>query len=85
VHTVEIQNMVELTNREREILLHIAQGYSSLDIANKLFVSKGTIETHRRNIMQKLSTNKMARVIILALHHGIIEIDENCKVRLCLP
>ena len=35
---MEKQNMVELTNREREILLHIAQGYSSQEIANRLFV-----------------------------------------------
>jgi DNA-binding NarL/FixJ family response regulator len=76
--------MIELTTRESEIILLVAKGYSSLEIADELYISKGTVETHRRNIMQKLGTNKLARAIVLAIHHKIIEIDDDSEVRLCL-
>ena len=75
----------ELTKREREILIHIADGFSNAEIAERLFVPKGTIQTHRRNIMQKFGTKKVARLIILALYYRMIEIDEEGNVRLYTP
>ncbi len=61
-----------LTKREKEILRLISEGLSSTDIADKLFLSQLTVETHRRNIIQKFQTSNMFSVIRLALEHKII-------------
>ncbi|MBO9595874.1 MAG: response regulator transcription factor [Niabella sp.] len=61
-----------LTKREKEILRLISDGFSSTDIAEKLFLSQLTVETHRRNIIQKFQTNNMFSVIKLAIEHKII-------------
>ncbi|MCF3107915.1 response regulator transcription factor [Niabella sp. CC-SYL272] len=61
-----------LTKREKEILRLISEGLSSTDIADKLFLSQLTVETHRRNIIQKFQTTNMFSVIKLAIEHKII-------------
>ena len=78
------KNIIDLSVREGEIFLLVAKGYSSQKIAETLYISKGTVDTHRRNIMQKLGTNKLARAIVLAIYYKIIEIDDDGEVRLCL-
>jgi DNA-binding NarL/FixJ family response regulator len=47
------ESYLNLTRRESEILAYIARGFSSKQIANKLFISKNTVDTHRRNIISK--------------------------------
>jgi len=47
----------KLTNREREVLRLLALGKSATDTAEELFISLNTVETHRKNIKQKLDTN----------------------------
>jgi len=61
-----------LTKREKEILRLISEGFSSTDIADKLYLSQLTVETHRRNIIQKFQTSNMFSVIKLAIEHKII-------------
>lgn len=61
-----------LTKREKEILRLISEGFSSTDIADKLYLSQLTVETHRRNIIQKFRTNNMFSVIKLAIEHKMI-------------
>lgn len=46
-------NKIKFTKRELEILSHISEGLSSKQIANRLFISKNTVDTHRRNILKK--------------------------------
>ena len=60
-----------LTPREREVLQLIAEGKTSNQIAEDLFLSIKTIETHRRQIMQKLKQKSTADLIKIAIREGI--------------
>ena len=52
-----------LTAREKEVLELVAKGYSSKQIAEELFISKHTVESHRKNLLQKLQANNVADLI----------------------
>lgn len=60
----------ELTNKEIEITKLIAQGLTSQDIAEKLFVSKRTVEAHRHNILKKLNIHNAAQLTSYAKEKG---------------
>jgi DNA-binding NarL/FixJ family response regulator len=64
--------LTELSEREIEILKAIAEGQSSTEIAEVLFISARTVDTHRSNIMKKLQTNKVAGLIRFALKNGLV-------------
>ena len=66
----DIKNI--LSERELEIVLLIAQGMSSQQVADKLFISVRTVETHRKNILSKLNLNNVAGLIRLAFQQGLI-------------
>ena len=59
-----------LTTRESEILTLIAEGKSSKEIANALFISVHTVNRHRANIMEKLNVRKTVDLVKLAFAHG---------------
>lgn len=61
-----------LTKREKEILKLIADGKTSTDIGSQLYVSSVTIETHRRNLMQKLEVKNVAALIKAAMENGLL-------------
>lgn len=58
----------DLTPRELDVMESISVGYSSKQIARKLGVSPSTVETHRRNIMQKIGAHKAAEVTRYAMN-----------------
>ncbi|MDI9312250.1 MAG: response regulator transcription factor [Limnohabitans sp.] len=62
-----------LTSREKEIIQLIAQEYTSDEIAEKLFLSKLTVETHRKNILIKLQVKNVAGLIKKAIIMGIVK------------
>ncbi len=62
-----------LTERERQILVMIAEGYSSQAIASQLFVSIKTVETHRRHISQKLDLHGPADFTRFAIKVGLVQ------------
>lgn len=64
---------VPLTKREKEILKLIAEGLSSQEIADKLFISLRTVETHRLNINQKLDVKNTAGLVKEAIKRGLID------------
>ena len=66
----------ELTHRETKVLVEIAKGYSTKEIASRLFVSENTIETHRQHIFAKLKAHNMADMVIKAIVAGYIEADK---------
>ncbi|MDP2387347.1 MAG: response regulator transcription factor [Bacteroidota bacterium] len=61
-----------LSEREREILILVCKEYSSSQIAEKLFISTGTVDTHRKNILVKLSVNNTVGLVKYAIKHGLI-------------
>ncbi|MCX5834889.1 MAG: response regulator transcription factor [Deltaproteobacteria bacterium] len=65
-----------LTQREREILQLLAEGQSSKEIAANLGVSVKTVETHRRNMMQKLNMRSVAELTKYAIREGLISVED---------
>jgi DNA-binding NarL/FixJ family response regulator len=64
--------LAPLTDRELEIIRLIAQELSTNAIADTLFISPGTVETHRHNILRKLGVKNSIGIIKYALRHGLI-------------
>ncbi|MEP1095065.1 MAG: response regulator transcription factor [Cyclobacteriaceae bacterium] len=64
---------IQLTERELEVLNHIADGFKSQEIADKLFISERTVEAHRGNIMKKLQAKNMAELTKKAITLGLIK------------
>lgn len=64
-----------LSNREREVFQMIAEGRSTREISQILYVSPSTIKTHRSNIMEKLKMDNISQLIQFAIHLGIVEIQ----------
>ncbi|QHL86135.1 response regulator [Nibribacter ruber] len=62
----------ELSKRELEVLQLIADGLTNQEIAEKLFTSKRTIETHRQNLLEKTQTKNTASLITYAFSRGIL-------------
>jgi DNA-binding NarL/FixJ family response regulator len=64
-----------LTDREREVLGLIGQGCTNAEIAERLFVSEGTIKTHVNHLFAKLDLRDRAAAIIFAYDNGMIDHD----------
>lgn len=61
-----------LTQREREVLTYIAEGYTSREIADTLVISVKTVERHRENIMAKLDIHNRVELVKYAIKKGLI-------------
>ena len=68
----DIKKIPNLTRREKEILRLIADGFITSEIAEKLYISPLTVETHRRNLIQKFEVNNAASLISTAKDYGLI-------------
>ena len=65
------QEIKDLTEREREVLKHVADGMSSKEIANRLYVTTKTIVWHRQSIMDKLDLRSVAELTKYAVRMGL--------------
>jgi two-component system, NarL family, nitrate/nitrite response regulator NarL len=63
---------LHLTQREKEIIRYIADGLTAHEIADKLFISHRTVDTHRKNILQKLSLKNIAALTRYAAEHDLL-------------
>lgn len=61
-----------LTDREKEVLQLLAEGRSNKEVANLLDLGLSTVETHRANLMQKLSLHNTAEIVLYAVRKGLI-------------
>lgn len=61
-----------LSEREKEILVLVCQEYSSAQIADKLFISTGTVDSHRKNILIKLAVTNTVGLVKYAIKHKLI-------------
>ena len=64
----------KLSNREREVFQMIAEGRSTKEISQILFVSISTVKTHRSHIMEKLQLGNLSQLIQFAIELGIVEV-----------
>ncbi len=62
-----------LTEREREILKLVAEGHTNNQIAERLFISPKTVDTHRTHIMDKLNLHSRAELVKYAMRRGLLE------------
>ena len=65
-------NIPRLSRRELQILQLVADEFTTQEIAEKLDIAFGTVETHRRNIMQKLGSKNVVGMIRTAIAHGFV-------------
>ena len=63
-----------LSEREIDVLLGICRGLSTQEIADKLFLSKRTVDAHRANILEKTGSNNTASLVVYAIKHNLVEI-----------
>jgi DNA-binding NarL/FixJ family response regulator len=66
---------IELTPREREVLQLLAEGHTTKHIASQLNVSVKTVETHRRQVMEKLDTHSVAELTKYAIREGLTSLE----------
>jgi len=64
-----------LTDREREVLQLIAEGYTNREVAKQLFISVKTVEAHRAHIMQKLNIHDIAKLVKYAIQKGLVDLN----------
>ena len=65
--------MAQLTRRECEILQLLAEGYGNKEIATRLDISVKTAETHRTNMMRKISAHSLADLVRYAIRNGMVQ------------
>lgn len=68
----EMKKIPVLTSREKEVLILIAEGFTNTQIADKLFISAYTVDSHRKNLLTKFEVNNTAGLIKLAARNGLI-------------
>jgi len=72
IFTMQKDDKINISKREKEILSHIAKGHRSKEISEQLFISVNTVNNHRRNIINKLNVSNSAEAITLAQKLDII-------------
>lgn len=73
------QQEEQLTGREQEVLSYLARGYTNKEVAEKLYVSIKTIESHRANIMRKLNISSRHELVDYAIRQGILDLNYKNK------
>lgn len=68
-----VKSEVELTKRETEIIKMIAEEMTNAEIAKKLGISVRTVDTHRRNLLQKLDVKNTAGLVRYAIEHNLLD------------
>jgi len=62
----------KITSREKEIIILLSQGLASKQIGQKLFISKHTVDTHRRNLLKKTKTKNTLEMTAVCIRNGLI-------------
>ena len=64
----------EISEREMEILYHVCLGLSNQEIADKLFISKRTVDKHRANLLSKTGCKNTAALVMYAIRNKMISV-----------
>jgi DNA-binding CsgD family transcriptional regulator len=72
---VDVKNVfpvssISLSRREREVLALLIEGKKSEEISGQLFISKFTVDTHRKNLLRKTDCSNTASLISIAIQQG---------------
>ena len=71
----EADPLEKLSARERDVLGYTAEGFSSSEIGEKLFISPKTVDTYRARIMEKLNLHHRSELVKFALRRGLLKAD----------
>jgi two-component system, NarL family, response regulator LiaR len=71
--SVQRQGETNLTEREREVLVQVAEGMSNREIAEKLVISEKTVKTHISSLLSKLGQDDRTRLAIYAIRNGLVQ------------
>jgi DNA-binding NarL/FixJ family response regulator len=66
------EHMPVISRREKEVLVLIADGFTNMEIATKLFISIATVNTHRKSLLAKFNVNNTASLIRMASKHNLV-------------
>ncbi|WP_294350585.1 response regulator transcription factor [uncultured Sphingobacterium sp.] len=69
---IGLKQVPKLTRREKEVLSFVAKGMTTHEIADVLFISSHTVESHRKNLMEKFQTKSVTAAVKSALEYGLI-------------
>ncbi len=75
--TLKVQKLktkINLSVREKEVLQYICQGFTNLEIAEKLFLSARTVDNHRASIIEKTNSKNTAELVGFAIKNNIVKI-----------
>jgi DNA-binding NarL/FixJ family response regulator len=72
-HRVSSSLLAPLTDREKEILIHVASGHSNTEIAGRLSISVATVKTHVSRLLAKLDAHDRAQLVVIAYETGLIQ------------
>jgi len=64
---------IEVSDREMEVLALIADGFTNIEIADKIFLSKRTVEGHRQSLIEKAQVKNTAELVKFAFHSGLLQ------------
>jgi DNA-binding CsgD family transcriptional regulator len=65
---------IRLTRRELEVLDLVAKGFSNQEIADKLFISRRTVDGHKANLIQKTGSKNIVDLLVYAIKKGLVSI-----------
>jgi len=74
--SVKSKNVIQLSERETEILGLMARGLTNADIARELFLSEGTVRNYASNLFSKLGVSDRTQAVIAGLRQGLVDIDK---------
>jgi DNA-binding NarL/FixJ family response regulator len=73
-HMGDAEDEDALSEREVEILMEVCRGLSNQEIADKLFISKRTVDKHRANILEKTGCKNTANLVVYAIKNRLVEV-----------
>src|SRR5262249_4498546 len=73
-HLAEHLGEESLTDRERDVLQHIAEGSRNREIAERLFISEETVKVHVKHILEKLGASERTQAVAIGVRRGIIHL-----------